>query len=77
MGYGGLSAALVNSTDADVSGAPYTEPVPYYAAYWAKLTFQQYDEAAKFNTMYKEAIAACPTIAMERMIESMYDQEDE
>lgn len=69
--------ALVNALDVDVSGAPYTEPVPYYAAYWAKMTFQQYDEAAKFNAMYKEAMAACPTIAMERMIDSMYDQEDD
>ena len=69
--------ALAASSDADVSGAPYTEPVPYYAAYWAKMTFQQYDEAAKFNAMYKEAISACPTIAMERMIESMYDQSED
>jgi hypothetical protein len=64
---------LVNTTDADPSPYPFTEPVPYYAAYLAKIEQQQYNEAKQFynadaNNMglYQqrllEAIASTPDV---------------
>ena len=43
---------LVNLTDFDMLPYPYTKPVPYYAAYVAKLNERQYDEAETFMTRY-------------------------
>lgn len=43
---------LVNLTDADPVVYPYTNAVPYYAAYQAKLNERQYDEAEGFKSQY-------------------------
>jgi hypothetical protein len=71
-----IPSALVNPTDPDPSPFPFTEPVPYYAAYLAKENQQQTDEADRFLAQFNQRIADCPSITMERMIESMYDDED-
>lgn len=39
---------LAALTDTDISPYPYSTPVPFYAAYWAKMNERQYDEADKF-----------------------------
>jgi len=40
-----LSVTLANLTDADPLPFPYTEPIPYWAAYYAKINSRRYDEA--------------------------------
>lgn len=47
---------LVNLTDVDPLPYPYTSPVPYYAAYWAKMNERQYDEADGFRQMYADQL---------------------
>jgi hypothetical protein len=49
---------LVNLTDTDPLPYPYTNAVPYYAAFWAKLNERQYDEAEGFKRQYDEQINA-------------------
>ena len=34
------------------------------------------DEADRFLAQFKERVNDCPVMTMERMIESMYDEED-
>lgn len=51
------STTLVNDTDPDDLPYPYTDPVPYYAAYKAKLNERQNDEAAEFLDAFQMACA--------------------
>lgn len=46
-------AVLVNFTDQDAIAFPYTEPVPYYAAYMAKEKAQAMEEANRFMSTYE------------------------
>jgi len=66
----------VNASDPDPSPFPYTEPVVYWAAKLAKENQQQKDEAKDFELQFKERVADCPAMTMERLIESMYANED-
>jgi len=43
-----LSTTLVNPSDLDPLSFPYTEPVPYFAAYKAKINQRRFDEAEVF-----------------------------
>jgi hypothetical protein len=47
---------LVNLTDVDPMPYPYTDPVVFYAAYWAKLNERQWDESAQFLELYKDKL---------------------
>src|SRR5436190_1638581 len=51
------SSPLVLTTDADTLPYPYTEPVPYYAAYLFKLNERQNDEAQDFLDSFWMACA--------------------
>lgn len=51
-----LSATLVLATDADPLPYPYTKPVPYYAAYLAKVNQRRWDEAEVFYGYYVRAM---------------------
>lgn len=53
------SADLVALTDADVLPYPFFEPVPFYAAYLAKLNERQMDEAADFLSAYDQQLQVC------------------
>lgn len=50
------STALVANTDADPLPYPWTDPVPFLAAHFAKLALQQYDEADKFLQLYQQRL---------------------
>lgn len=52
------SSPLVNLTDVDPLPYPYTIPVPFYAAYWAKQNERQLDEADAFHQQYQQKIQA-------------------
>lgn len=60
-----VPAALVNPTDADVIAVPYSDPIPFYAAYLAKFKEAEMTEADRFRAEYvrqaKEAIGAVST----------------
>ncbi len=43
---------LVNTTDVDSIPAPWTEPVPFAAAHYAKLELGEQDDAKRFEDMY-------------------------
>ena len=47
-----LSTTLVLASDADPLAYPYTKPVPYYAAYLAKVNQRRFDEAEVFFGYY-------------------------
>ena len=47
-----LPAPLVNLTDVDLINQPYSFPIPFYAAYLAKIKEQSYGEAASFKDQY-------------------------
>lgn len=47
-----LSTTLVVASDADPLRYPYTKPIPYYAAYLAKLNQRRFDEAEVFFGYY-------------------------
>lgn len=53
-----VSADLSALADADPLPYPYTEPVPYYAAYLAKLNERQYEEAQGFWEQWRLATNA-------------------
>ncbi len=52
------ASPLVNLTDVDPLPYPYTVPVPFYAAYWAKKNERQDDEADAFHTDYMQKVQA-------------------
>src|SRR5262249_42372599 len=53
-----LSGTLVNLTDVDPLPYPYTEPVPFYAAYRAELWERRYDKADVFLGYLMKAMEA-------------------
>jgi hypothetical protein len=65
-------ADLANGPDIDTILVPYTEPVPYYAAYKAKYKEQSYDEAQMFHEEYKSKIFVALRSAMTRRLPSVY-----
>lgn len=66
-----FSADLVASTDADQLPYPYTQPVPYYAAYLAKINEQQQDEAQLHLEKYQYYVNAINAVRT-GMVPSMY-----
>lgn len=54
------SSPLVNPTDGDPLPYPYTDPVPYYAAYLCKLNERQIDEAEAFRDLYRARVVNIP-----------------
>ena len=48
------SPNLVNSTDQDPMPYPFTDPVPFLAASFAKMQAQRFDEAERFGAIYAE-----------------------
>jgi hypothetical protein len=50
------SSPLINPTDTDPLPYPYTQPVPYYAAYLAKMNMQKDDEAQEFLQRYEQQL---------------------
>lgn len=51
-----LSTTLVNLTDVDPLVFPYTEPVPYYAAYLACVNARRWDLADQFMGLFTKAM---------------------
>jgi hypothetical protein len=63
-----LPPDLVNTSDVDTIPAPFTDPVPYYAAYTAKFKEQSYGEAEIFKNEYtKKALSVLNTTFTRRM----------
>src|SRR5712691_3920429 len=56
-----FSTALVNGTDADPVPYPYTEGVPYFAAYMAKLNERQVAEAQHFFERFQQHLGIAQT----------------
>jgi hypothetical protein len=65
------SDPLVSGTDADPLPYPYTSPVPYYAAYKAKLNERQMDEAEQYLTLYQQHLNVANN-ARAGMVPTMY-----
>jgi len=54
---GVVSPDLVSPTDADPLPYPWTDPVPFLAAHFARLELQQYDEAQQYKQLYVERLS--------------------
>jgi len=63
---------LVVVLDVDTILSPYTEPIPYYAAYKAKYKEQSYQEAQMFHDEYKAKVFVALRSAMTRRLPSVY-----
>lgn len=63
---------LVAATDVDVLIFPFTEPVPYYAAYLAKEYEQSYEEAERHQKAYQQKIFTAQRSSFTRRIVSPY-----
>jgi hypothetical protein len=63
-----VSADLVNGTDADPLPYPWTDPVPWLTAHFAKVQLQQYDEAQNFLAMYYQRLNGIQTGTFGQMI---------
>ena len=61
------SAPLVLSTDTDPLPYPYTQPVPFYAAYLAKINERQDDEASEFLDRYQMLVSVATNSRMGRV----------
>lgn len=66
------SPTLVNDTDQDPIPYPWTDPVPYLAAHFAKLTLQQNDEAQQFLQLYQSRMTAIMDAARGQLISRPY-----
>lgn len=51
-----VSTPLAESDDLDPMPYPYTTPVPYFAAYWAKMNERRYPDADRFLMLYQQKI---------------------
>lgn len=51
-----VSTPLVLAADPDPLPYPWTDPVPFLAAHFARLELQQYDEADKYLQLYQQRI---------------------
>ena len=66
-------AATVLDADVDNEiGLLYQDPVPYYAAHWAKFQEQSFAEADMFAQLYKRKVLECLRSTMTRMLPSAY-----
>lgn len=63
---------LSSASDVDTILVPYTEPIPYYAAYKAKYKEQSYQEAQMFHEEYKSKVFVALRSAMTRRLPSAY-----
>ncbi len=52
-----VAAGLVNPQDADPLPYPWTDPVPFLAAHYARLELQQYDEAQQYKQLYLDSLS--------------------
>jgi hypothetical protein len=52
-----VSTPLVLTTDADPLPYPWTDPVPFLAAHFARLELQQYDEADQYLKLYQQRLS--------------------
>lgn len=68
-----LSGTLALETDADALDFPYTVPVPYYAAYLAKINQRQFQEADTFLGYFQKAIRDIDSARVGEMV-SAYDK---
>lgn len=66
------SPVLVNLTDTDPLPYPWTDPVPWLAAHFAKITLQQNEEAAQFLKMYQERLNGVVAGARGQMVTAPY-----
>ena len=67
-----VPAALANPSDSETVVFPYSEGIPYYAAYKAKYKEQSYDEAQLFHDEYQRKIQVAIRSAMTRRIPTVY-----
>lgn len=51
-----FSSPLVATSDQDQQGYPYTDPIPFLAASFAKLQAQRFDEAKEFLAIYRDRL---------------------
>lgn len=63
-----VAADLVNLTDVDPLPYPWTDPVPWLAAHFAKVQLQQYDEAQNFLNMYYQRLNGIQTGTFGQMV---------
>ena len=63
---------LVSPSDAETIGAPYTSPIPFYAAYLAKSKEQSYDEATRYYEEYQSKVFSALRSSMTRRLPSAY-----
>jgi len=64
---------LVNSSDVDSDIATlYQDPIPFYAAHWAKFQEQAFQEAEMFKGLYNRKIQECLRSTMLRKLSSAY-----
>jgi hypothetical protein len=63
---------LANLIDVETVVFPYSEGIPYYAAYKAKYKEQSYQEAQMFHDEYKQKVATAIRSAMTRRIPTVY-----
>jgi hypothetical protein len=63
---------LVNLSDVETIPLPYTEPVPYYAAYTAKYKEQSYGEAEIFKQEYIKKVQNVLATSFQRRMPTPY-----
>jgi hypothetical protein len=63
---------LVNQSDVEPIPLPFTEPVPFYAAYTAKYKEQSYGEAEIFKNEYMKKVQNVLTTQFQRRIPDPY-----
>ena len=63
---------LLNVTDVDTIQYPFTEPIPYYAAYKAKFKEQSYKESELFEKEFKTKCIQAISASFERRIPNPY-----
>lgn len=66
------SPELVNASDTDPLPYPWTDPVPWLAAHFAKVTLQQNEEAAMHLKTYQERITGVMAGARGQMVVAPY-----
>lgn len=67
-----LPTALVDDTTVDELAFPFSDPVPYYAAYVAKFKEQAYGEASLFEQQYKQKAAWAISASFTRVLPNPY-----
>jgi hypothetical protein len=67
-----VPADLTGPTDPETIIFPYSEPIPYYAAYKAKYKEQSYDEAQLYHDEYIRKIQTAIRSSMMRRLPSVY-----